>query len=57
VDCRFAHHPHAGVAYGTFTRGGQIDAHTPSWMLAGVGWILMLLMAAVLFLPKHAVSR
>jgi hypothetical protein len=45
------------LMYGTFTRGGQIDAHTPSWMIAGVGWILILLMTAVLFLPKHAVSR
>jgi hypothetical protein len=45
------------LTFGTFTRGGQIDAHTPPWMISGVGWILILLMAGVLFLPKHALSR
>ena len=38
--------------YGSYSRGGQIDSHTPSWMISGVGWLLMLLMAGLLF-TKH----
>jgi hypothetical protein len=40
------------LTYGTYSRGGQIDSHTPSWMISGVGWILMILMAGLLF-AKH----
>jgi hypothetical protein len=39
------------LTFGTFTRGGQIDAHTPPWMIAGIGWILIILMVAALFRP------
>lgn len=41
------------LTFGTFTRGGQIDSHTPPWMISGIGWLLMLLVAAGLFWPKH----
>jgi hypothetical protein len=42
------------MTFGTYSRGGQIDSHTPSWMISGVGWLLMLLMAILLFV-KHRV--
>ncbi len=45
------------LTIGTFTRGGQIDAHTPPWLISSVGWILILLMGGVLFWPKHALLR
>ena len=45
------------LTFGTFTRGGQIDAHTPPWMISGIGWILIFLTAAALFWPKHASAR
>jgi hypothetical protein len=37
------------MTFGTYSRGGPIDAHTPSWMISGVGWLLMLLMVGLLF--------
>jgi hypothetical protein len=40
------------LTYGTYSRGGQIDSHTPSWMISGAGWLLMLLMVGLLF-SKH----
>ena len=40
------------MTFGSYSRGGQIDSHTPSWMISGVGWLLMLLMAGLLF-TKH----
>ena len=40
------------LTYGTYSRGGPIDSHTPPWMISGVGWVLMLLMAGLLF-AKH----
>lgn len=36
------------LTFGTFTRGARIDAHTPPWMIAGIGWLLIFLMAALL---------
>jgi hypothetical protein len=35
--------------FGTWTRGGRIDAHTPPFLIAAAGWVLLLLCAAVLF--------
>jgi hypothetical protein len=38
--------------FGTFTRGGQIDSHTPPWMIAGLGWILSISDPGRSFVPK-----
>jgi hypothetical protein len=35
------------LTFGTFSRGGQIDSHTPPWMISSIGWLLMFLMAGV----------
>jgi hypothetical protein len=45
------------LTFGLVTRGGPIDAHTPPWMISFVGWLLILLMAAVLYTQKHALSH
>lgn len=45
------------LTYGSFTRGGQIDSHTPPWMIAGVGWMIIMLMAIVLFWTKRALRH
>jgi hypothetical protein len=45
------------LTFGSFARGGQINVHTPPFMIAGVGWILILLLAGILIWPKHVMSR
>ena len=37
------------LTFGMRTRGGQIDAHTPPFLIAAVGWILLALITWFLF--------
>jgi hypothetical protein len=37
--------------FGAYLRGGAVDSHTPAWMIAGFGWILLLLISVLLFWP------
>jgi hypothetical protein len=37
------------LTFGQWTRGGQIDAHTPPFLIAAVGWILLVLITYLLF--------
>jgi len=38
------------ITFGTTLRGGQINAHTPAFLIAGFGWVLLLCLSALLFL-------
>lgn len=38
------------LSYGAWYRGYQIDSHTPSGAIAALGWLLLLLCVAALFL-------
>jgi hypothetical protein len=40
------------LTFGMNSRGGQIDAHTPPRMISGIGWVLLLVMPAVLVLRR-----
>ena len=37
------------LTFGVWTRGYQIDTHTPGPMIAAVGWILLIVEAVVLY--------
>jgi len=39
-------------AFGAYLRGGEVNSHTPAWMIAGFGWILLLLISVLLFWPR-----
>jgi uncharacterized membrane protein YoaT (DUF817 family) len=40
------------ISFGTWSKGNQIDTHTPGVAIAALGWILLLLFAVVLFLAR-----
>jgi uncharacterized membrane protein YoaT (DUF817 family) len=42
--------------YGAWTKGNRIDSHTPAVLIAGFGWILLVLITMVLFVAR-IVSR
>jgi hypothetical protein len=35
--------------YGLWDRGNRIDAHTPAFLISGFGWMVLLLLAVLLF--------
>ena len=37
--------------FGAYLRGGEVKSHTPAWMIASFGWILLLLLIVLLFWP------
>ena len=37
------------LAYGSWSRGYQIDSHTPSGAIVALGWLILVLSVAVLF--------
>lgn len=43
------------LTFGTYVRGGLIDSHTPPFLIAAFGWVIMLTLAAVLYWPRHRV--
>ena len=40
------------LTYGAWYRGYQIDSHTPGVAIAALGWLLLLLVTAALFLGR-----
>lgn len=38
------------LSYGAWFRGYQVDTHTPSGAIAALGWLILLLCVAALFL-------
>lgn len=42
------------LTYGAWYRGYQIDSHTPSGAIAVLGWLMLLLCAAALFLGRFS---
>ncbi len=41
------------LTFGTWSRGSQIDTHTPAVAIAALGWIFLLLFAVALFFARH----
>lgn len=42
------------LTYGAWYRGYQIDSHTPSGAIAVLGWLMLLLCVAALFLGRFS---
>jgi len=42
------------LTFGSSSRGRTIDAHTPPFMIAAIGWLLLWLMAALVYWPKKS---
>jgi hypothetical protein len=40
------------LTYGAWYRGYQIDSHTPGGAVAALGWLILLLVVATLFLAR-----
>ena len=40
------------LTYGAWYRGYQIDSHTPSGAIAALGWLILLVCVAALFLAR-----
>jgi hypothetical protein len=40
------------ITFGTWQRGYQIDRHTPPFLIAGFGWVLLLSFSALLFFGR-----
>jgi hypothetical protein len=39
--------------FGLWYRGYQIDSHTPGALIAAMGWIVLVLFVAALFIARH----
>jgi hypothetical protein len=39
------------VTFGTTRAGYKIDTHSPPWLIAGCGWLLLLIQASSSFFP------
>jgi len=44
------------VTYGTWAHGYRIDSHTPAFLIAAVGWVLLLL-ELVIVVDPYAISQ
>lgn len=42
------------LSFGVWTKGAQIDTHTPPVAIAVMGWIFLLLFAAALFFVRNS---
>lgn len=42
------------LSYGAWFRGYQVDTHTPSGAIATLGWLILLLCVAALFLGRFS---
>jgi hypothetical protein len=40
------------LTYGTWSKGYQIDSHTPSGAIVALGWFILLLSVSALFLAR-----
>jgi hypothetical protein len=40
------------ITFGTTQRGGKIDAHTPPFLIAGLGWLLLFGFSTLLFFGR-----
>ena len=40
------------MTFGTWSRGNQIDTHTPSFLIVGFGWTILLLETFVFCFPQ-----
>lgn len=42
------------LSFGSWSKGAQIDTHTPAPAIAAIGWVLLLLITAALFFVHHS---
>lgn len=45
------------LTYGTWSRGYQVDSHTPSGAIAALGWLLLVLCVCALFFARLSHKR